>query len=337
MTVTNLIIDTDFHLLADDHEALVLIARRCAAGEIDLLGVTTVTGNTWARTGTAHASQAVAALGLDAVPVVEGAGQPLLHRQSDFTHRSRLYGAAFGGAWGKADLLEKQPGPQPVPNGDQGHAVTFIIDTLRHCRGPVTLLAIGPLTNIALAIRLAPDICQRIDRIVCMGGAFFVTGNVTPSAEFNWWFDPEAAAIVLEQDVDLVVVPLDATDRIVLDHARFTEWSRRFGEHRLFREFHAPKFGPVFERDASFRLPTWDAIAAACLIDGELVRRIENLWVSVDCSDGPSYGRVVAYPDAEEFNLPQPARRRAQVVLEIDAAGFWQLYETHMFATESPR
>ncbi len=327
MAKKNILIDSDFHSLADDHEAIVMIGARHLQGSIALLGLTTVTGNTWASTGAAHAATALAGLGLEEIRIAEGASQPLLHRQSDFAHRSRLYGAAFGGAWGNADLLDKQPSPKPAAKEDNGHAVPFLIDSIRKATSPVTILAIGPLTNIALALRLAPDISQNIERIVCMGGAFFVPGNVTPSAEFNWWFDPEAAAIVLEEDLDILVVPLDATDAVVLDFDRYKDWSGRFGDHPMFAKFHRPKFETVFAQNNSFTLPVWDAVAAACLLDDSVITRKEQLWVSVDCSAGPSYGRVFAYPDAEEFNLTPPARRRAEIVLQVDGEQFWDLYE----------
>ncbi len=334
MAKKNVIIDSDFHTLADDHEAVVMVGAKHLQDSLKILGLTTVTGNTWASTGAEHAITAVESLGLVDVRIAEGAGQPLLHRQSDFAHRSRLYGAAFGGAWGNADLLEKQPSPQPAAKNGGDHAVPYLIDAIRSCQGPVTILAIGPLTNIALALRLAPDICDNVERVVCMGGAFFVPGNVTPSAEFNWWFDPEAAAIVLEENLDLLVVPLDATDTVVLDLERYQDWSSRFGQHPMFQKFHQPKFDSVFARDSAFTLPVWDAVAAACLLDKSVIKHEEQLWVSVDCSIGPSYGRVVAYPDAEEFNLTPPARRRADIVLEIDGERFWELYEELIFSPD---
>lgn len=331
MAKRRILIDSDFHVFADDHEALALLASLHRAGEIELAGLTTVTGNTWARTGMEHAAAAARELRLAELPIHEGAGQPLLHRQSDFAHRSRLYGAAFGGAWGNADLLEKQPSKRPAGYNGKTHAVNYLVDTIRASDRPITVLAIGPLTNLALALRIAPDIRDNIDAVVCMGGAFFVAGNVTPSAEFNWWFDAEAAAVVLEEDLRFVIVPLDATDRIVLDLERFNDWRGRFAGHPMFRRYHEPKYASVFAANPGFMLPVWDALAAACLVDESLVLREASHWVSVDCSTGPSYGRVVSFADAAEFNLSEPDRARARIVLEADAARFWEMYERHVF------
>lgn len=332
MPVRSVLLDTDFHKFADDHEALRMLAVQHKRGEFTISGVTTVTGNTWAVNCATHARDAIRNLGLEDIEVHEGAGQPILHRQSDFAHRSRMYGAAFGGAWGNSDLLEAWPQEQPSPCADPSqHAVGYLVDFLRTASESQTILAIGPMTNLALAIRIAPDIVANIGRLVVMGGAFFVPGNVTPSAEFNWWFDPEAAAIVLEQDIPIEVIPLDATDSVVLDCARYRRWESKFGDHPFFVDFHRSKFEKIFSLDRSFTLPAWDALAAACLIDSDLITRSTEGWLSVDCSLGPSYGRVVCFEDAKQFNLEQPTRPRARVVLEVDEAAFWDLYESLVF------
>ncbi len=333
MKQLSVLIDTDFHRYADDHEALRMLAVLQHRGDLDITGVTTVTGNAWASVCAEHARAAVVTSGLDREIVFQGAGQPLLHRQNDFAHRSRLYGAAFGGAWGNAELLESSPVSQPQPvNSNGAHAVDHIVRVLREAAEPQSILAIGPMTNLALAIRLAPDIVKNIGHLVAMGGAFYVRGNVTPSAEFNWWFDPEAAAIVLEQDIAMTIVPLDATDTVVLDYERFVSWQKSYATHPFFQEFHQPKFSKLFDSDKGFCLPVWDALAAACLIDENLITKRDELWVTVDCSEGASYGRVVAYDDANAFNLATPTRPKANVVLEADADRFWSLYETLLFS-----
>lgn len=328
-----ILIDTDFHRYADDHEAVAMLASLVRQGDAEIAGVTTVTGNAWASHCAEQARESLPKLGLDDVPIHQGSEQPLVHRQSDFAHRSRLYGAAFGGAWGNADLLESSPLKQPKPaNGEEAHAVEFLIQQLRGASEPRIILAIGPLTNLALAIRIAPDIVPNIASLYVMGGAFYVPGNVTPSAEFNWWFDAESAAIVMEQDIDLTIIPLDVTDKIVVDVQRYRRWEETYRDNRFFRDFQEPKFGKVFESDRNFKLPVWDALAAACLIDRSLITNCENLWVSVDCTIGPSYGRTISYADARSFNLKEPLRSKATVVMEVNEDRFWSLYESHIFS-----
>ena len=178
MLSRQILIDTDFHRYADDHEALAMIATLVERNEAKIAGITTVTGNAWASNCAEQARDALTPLGLDQVPVHQGAEQPLVHRQSDFAHRSRLYGAAFGGAWGNAVLLESSPLKQPKPtNGTEAHTVEFLVTQLRNAPEPVTILSIGPFTNIALAVRIAPDIVPKIGALFVMGGAFYVPGQ----------------------------------------------------------------------------------------------------------------------------------------------------------------
>ena len=104
---------------------------------------------------------------------------------------------------------------------DRRGAVGFLIDTLRaEPRGAVTICALGPLTNLALALLKAPDIAGRIARIVLMGGAYFEVGNITPAAEFNIYVDPEAADVVFHAGVPLTVLPLDVTHKALVTRDR---------------------------------------------------------------------------------------------------------------------
>ena len=335
MTGATVLLDSDFHTLADDHEALAMVAWGHRRGSLRLAAITVVTGNTWAGISASEARRALRVFGLDDEVIVrEGARQPLLHRQSDFEHRSRMHGAAYGGAWDASPVFPHEGHAQTgVPRrvSVDDHAVTFMVDLVLRNETPVTIVAIGPMTNFALALRLCPEISQNIGRVVCMGGAFYVPGNVTPSAEFNWWFDAEAARIVLESGLKLEIVPLDATDGLVLDAARYGNWSDRFGTHSFFRRFHRSKFAQILRDDPKFELPVWDAVTTAYLIDPDIATVTEDLWATVDCVEGPSYGRVVAYRNAGDFNLPAPERPPARVILRIDAERFWDLYETSIF------
>lgn len=330
-----ILLDSDFHRLADDHEALAMVAWGHRCGSVRLAAITVVTGNTWAGVSATEARRALGVFGLsDEVIVREGARQPLLHRQSDFEHRSRMHGAAYGGAWDASPVFSHEghaPTGDARSESDNQHAVTFMSDFVLRHETPVTVVAIGPLTNVALALRLCPEIAQNIGRVVCMGGAFYVPGNVTPSAEFNWWFDAEAARIVLESGLRLEIIPLDATDGLVFDATRYGHWSNRFGSHPFFRGFHRSKFAPVLRDDPKFELPVWDAVTAAYLLDPKVATVTEDLWATVDCVEGPSYGRVVFYRNAGDFNLPDPKRPPARVILRIDRERFWDLYETSVF------
>jgi inosine-uridine nucleoside N-ribohydrolase len=217
----------------DDAIAIIVAARHT-----DLLGITTVAGNAPLASTTRNALIMTDLLGLD-TPVHSGAGRPLV---APPRHAGHVHGAS--GLDG-ADL----PEPRRGVAGDR--AVEFIVDTCRATEG-VWIVAVGPFTNIALALRAAPDLGGRIAGISVMGGGTF--GNRTAAAEFNVWADPEAAAAVFDYGGPLVMAGLDLThqlqatpERIDLVRARpgrlpalladlFTFFSRSYvGRHETMR------------------------------------------------------------------------------------------------------
>lgn len=179
----------------DDALALALIA---GSPSIDLVGVTTVAGNVPLSQTTGNALALRDFLRLDGTPVHAGADRALLRDQR---HAAHIHGA---------DGLAGVDLPPPTGTLAAGHAVDFIIATLRARPGEVTLCAVGPLTNVALAVRLEPRIVEWARDLVIMGGSYTL-GNAGPAAEFNIRTDPEAAAIVFGAGWTVTQVPLDTT------------------------------------------------------------------------------------------------------------------------------
>lgn len=204
MTV-RMIVDTDPGV--DDAVALMLAA---ASPEVRLLAVTTVFGNAGLDVTTANALRLRALGGLDQLPVAAGAARPLVYPRRERT--ACWHGA--DGLGGRADLLPASNGPlNPIG------AVTLIAALLRDAAAPVTLVAIGPLTNIALLLAVHPEVKPSIERIVAMGGDLSDS-----AAEFNISSDPEAARRVLvEEDVPTTLVPVDLTRRAAVDDTWLTE------------------------------------------------------------------------------------------------------------------
>ena len=192
-----IIIDTD---PGQDDAVAILLAL--ASPELEVLGITAVAGNV-----------PLALTEKNARIVCELAGRPdmAVYAGCDAPMKRKLVTAEH--VHGKTGL----DGPQlddPVMPLQGAHAVDFIINTLRNApEGTVTLVPIGPLTNIATAFERAPDIVDRVQEIVLMGGAYFEVGNITPAAEFNIFVDPEAAELVFNSGVPLVVMPLDVTHK----------------------------------------------------------------------------------------------------------------------------
>ncbi|MDB5528340.1 MAG: hypothetical protein JWR51_1443 [Devosia sp.] len=185
----------------DDMAAILLAAWH---DSIQVEAITTVCGNASLDNTTNNALRIVAAFGLD-IPVYRGAVQPLLHRYE--------FPAAFHGPSGLDSVGVDLP--QTDRQAEKGHAVDAIIRIVDANPGEITVVVIGPMTNLALVLALRPDLATKIKQIVFMGGSAG-EGNVTPAAEFNIWADAEAARIVFRSGVKLVMFGLNATHQTLL-------------------------------------------------------------------------------------------------------------------------
>lgn len=199
-----IIIDTD---PGQDDAAAILLAL--GSPEIEILGITAVAGNVPLALTAVNARKILELAGRTEIPVYAGCDRPLVRKLVTAEH-----------VHGKSGLDGVEL-PAPTMPLQEGHAVDFIVATLRHePAGSVTLVPLGPLTNIAVALRQAPDIAERIAGIVLMGGAYFQVGNITPAAEFNIYVDPEAAADVFACGAPITVLPLDATHKTLVTRER---------------------------------------------------------------------------------------------------------------------
>lgn len=194
-----IIFDTDIGV--DDAFALTY-----AAQSVDIVGITMVFGNVAVAQAVSNARLCSHKIGLN-VPVYRGCSRPLIHlptSPASTIHGKDGLGDVFDNPW----------------NGAAGNAVDFIINSVRHSPDALTLVAAGPLTNIALAINQAPDIVPQIKQLVMMGGAFGTQGrggNITPYAEWNMWRDPHAADQVLQSGMPVVMIPLDVTLEVLVN------------------------------------------------------------------------------------------------------------------------
>lgn len=199
-----IIIDTD---PGQDDAIAILLAL--ASPELDVLGITAVAGNVPLALTEQNARKICELAGKTQTPVYAGAAQPLVRPlvTAEYVH-------------GKTGL-DGPDLPAPSMPLQEEFAVDFIVETIRQRpEKTVTLCALGPLTNIALALAAAPDVAPKIQEIVLMGGGFFEGGNVTPAAEFNIYVDPHAAATVFNAGIPIVMAPLDCTHKALTTHAR---------------------------------------------------------------------------------------------------------------------
>lgn len=205
MTRKKIIIDTD----PGQDDAVAILLALASPDDLEVLGLTCVAGNVPLALTARNARMICELAGKTDVPVYAGCDRPM--------DRSLVTAEHVHGKTG----LDGPDLPAPVMPLQDQHAVDFIIDTLRRePEGTVTLCPLGPLTNIATAFRQAPDIVTRVRDIVLMGGAYFEVGNITPTAEFNIYVDPQAADIVFNSGVRLVVMPLDVTHKALVTKER---------------------------------------------------------------------------------------------------------------------
>ena len=199
-----IIIDTD-----PGHDDAVAIFAALGSAELEVLGITAVAGNVPLELTERNTRILCECAGHPGIGVYAGCDRPLKRRLVTAEHvhgRTGLDGVDF---------------PSPGMDLQSQHAVDFIVETLgNEPSGTVTLCPLGPLTNIASAMQKAPDIVGRIQEIVLMGGAYFEVGNVTPTAEFNIYVDPDAAKIVFDSGVKLTVLPLDVTHKALITRER---------------------------------------------------------------------------------------------------------------------
>ena len=276
---TKVILDVDTG--TDDAVALMVAAL---SPDLELIGATTVNGNTTLDYTTENTLRVFDWIGLPEIPVYRGVDRPIARPQVQRGMATRIHG----------DLLDLPP----VSNGatlQPGHAVDWLIDTYLASNGDIVLCPVGPLTNIAMAIQKEPRIVEAIPEIVIMGGAHD-HGNMTASAEFNIWLDPEAARIVVNCGRPIRMIPLDATHRALVgldDCASLrglgtpaSEAAARFVEKRIdgygaTQPMHRPNAAPVH-----------DALAVCAIIDPAIVTT-HFIPIDVEVNAELSAGRTV--------------------------------------------
>jgi inosine-uridine nucleoside N-ribohydrolase len=285
----------------DDAMALMLAV---ASPELDLVAVTTVAGNQTLDRVTANAIRVLDVVDAQHIPVAAGADRGLIHTADS---ASDVHGETG---------LDGPDLPPPSREPEAIHAVELMARKLSEQR--LTLIPIGPLTNIALLLATHPQLSSQIERIVIMGGAIGI-GNVTPSAEFNVWADPDAAYRVFTSGLDITMVGLDVTHRAMLSAER-ADALRETGRagavvadlHGFYRQFHQRVYG---HSDT----PVHDALAVAHVIAPDVITT-EPLPVEIDVTHGPCRGRTVV-DQLHRTGRPD----NALVATDVDAPAFIEL------------
>jgi len=305
MSRQKLILDCD-----PGHDDAVAIMLAAGSPELELLGVTTAAGNQTLENTGRNACHVLQRIGREDIPVYTGCGQPMVRQQiiaGDIHGKTGLDGPVF-------PPLRKSP--------EKEHALQFLIRTLLHSDGDIIVVTTGPMTNLAMALRLEPRIAEKIQRIVLMGGSY-TNGNVTPAAEFNILADPEAAHVCFTAGRPVTMIGLDVT-RKVLCYPEIVERMAKVNTcaSRLFVDLmgHFCKTQKeVFGWEGG---PLHDPVTIASLLAPTLVTT-KPMNVRIDLRSTDSYGRT----NCDCFGyLGLPAT--ADVAVDIDVPRFWDIIET---------
>lgn len=303
----SILIDTDPGI--DDFMAILFALK---SPELDVLALTTVFGNHYIEITTRNALVTLELAGRDDIPVARGAYAPLV----------RAYHGPPTSVHGHDGLGDAGFTTEPESEAAHTRAAQFIVEAVMSRPGKITLVPLGPLTNIAMALKLEPRLVQATKRVVLMGGVAFAPGNVSPVAEANIHNDPEAAAVVLGANWDVVMVGLDVTTRVVMPPRYIGELGEsgsiygklvaRVVPH--YQAYHSQAYG----NDGA--LYTHDPSAIAYLIRPELFTTVRHP-VRVDTWSGYGMGQIIVdrsgkwYPGVE-----------TTICADVDAAGVLELF-----------
>ncbi len=305
MSAKKIIIDTD----PGQDDAVAILLALASPDEIDVLGITCVAGNVPLSLTSKNTRIICELAGKPNVAVFAGCEAPLARKLVTAEH-----------VHGKTGL-DGPTLPDPKMALQDQHAVDFIIETLQnHEAGTVTLCPLGPLTNIAMAFQKAPAIVEKVAQIVLMGGAYFEVGNITPTAEFNIYVDPEGAEIVFKSGAPLVVMPLDVTHKALVTQPR-NDAFRSIGSPVGIAVAEMTDFFERFDKEkyGSSGAPLHDPCVTAYLIKPDLFTG-RHINVEIETASDLTLGMTVA----DWWRVTDRAPN-ATFMGDIDADGFFTL------------
>lgn len=286
------------------HDDMIAIMLAFAREEIEMVGITTVAGNQIGEKTFENALKVLTLINAKNIKVARGFDKPILR---ELVTAPKIHGVSG---------LDGANLPKPNINPLKIHAVDFIIDTLISSPDKIYLVPTGPLTNIAVSLIKEPKIKEKIEKIVLMGGAIS-DSNITPSSEFNIYVDPEAAKIVFNSGVPIVMIGLDVTNKAKLSFEDIEKIERMNGKISKvvapLLKFFANANKEFFGFDGA---PIHDALTIAYLVD-ETILNLENYFVDIEIFGELTRGRTVV----DVYNV-LGKNKNALVAVEVDILKF---------------
>jgi len=303
--------------------------------KFDVLGITTVSGDQWVKEETQRTLRLLEIAGRTDVPVIQGAEFPLLNSKEETERWEALYGKLrYKGSWSD---FSKRPGnvppafragyhePDVVPPLVEGAphtkpldetAAHFIVRVVHQYPGEVVIWAGGPLTNIALALRLDPEVATLAKELVLMGSGMYANNggisSIDGRREFNWWFDPEAVRIAMRAPWrKITITPIDISVKTTVNpEVKAAIAKADTPVARYLTEYSVESF-------------MWDELSAAAMVDPSIVTGQKELYVDIDVDHGPSYGETLFWAPGTELPLYE---RKATVQFDVDTKKLYDLY-----------
>src|SRR6266481_1677573 len=297
------------------------------SAQTEVLGVTVVTGDAWLKSEVAHTLRMLEFIGRTDIPVVAGAEYPLVRTKEETELWEQQYGSvAWLGAWTPRfyhppNQLGEMPEGKPTTKPSEEDAAHFLIRMVRKYPHEVTIYEGGPMTNLALAISLDPQFPELAQQLVFMGGSLSPqTDNpefaTNPRHEFNFWFDPEAAEIVLRAPwKKITCTPTDISVKTRLTPAMIKQidTSGTPLAHYIARFYQTGQGGEYM----------WDELAAAAWIDPSLITQKETRYMSVDLDRGAGYGNTMTWVEKDK---PKIVVQLVEIQFDLDKEKFYRMF-----------
>jgi purine nucleosidase len=312
--------------------------------KFDVLGITTVSGDQWVKEETQRTLRLLEIAGRTDVPVIQGAEFPLLNSKeeserwealygtfgykgcwSDFSKRPETVPPAFRAPYHEPDVIPTLVEGSPHTKALNETAAHFIVRTVHQYPGQVVIWAGGPLTNIALALRLDAEVASLAKELVLMGSGMYADkggiNRIDGRREFNWWFDPEAVRITMRAPwKKITITPIDISVKTTVNPELKTAIAKADTPVAHYLTQYAVE---------SFM---WDELSAAAMIDPSMITDQKELYVDIDVDHGPSYGQTLFWQPGDAV---PPYERKATVQFDVDTKKLYDLYIKLM--TQPPR
>ncbi|MCQ2068044.1 MAG: nucleoside hydrolase [Bacteroidaceae bacterium] len=327
----SVLIDSDMVEAFDDGVAFMILL---GSDDIEIEGLTTVTGNVWAQEALAYGIRIGELCGGKDLTYIGGSQYPMRPERLDSFKKevdanpgqdaSYLGALSFPTVNDWSPFYEQRYGRKPEIRPSSEDASEYIARQILSAPGQLTILAIGPCTNIAKALVSHPEIASETKEIIYMGGAVWCDGNTTPYAEMNFLYDPEAAAICLRAPFPKqTIVSLDVCNTVKMDRQQFMAVYQSVHSEELKKLFRGNYAYQMFEEDPSATQYVWDLISAAIAIDSDIISEYKDVRLDVDDNpDSPTYGKV--------YETQSSSRQIVRVPLQINQERFWDIITSRL-------